>query len=214
MLQFIPLFFLFEGIKPKEGAHLPVGIPIESVLESSPYPSFMDESDNIMQELSFVADTRMAESAKLDELPLMSLKTSHFHLGYTAHIMEHVLETTTDPESGTKKSDFKSLDKSLDDFIKIYGVKDFKLDDSLMILDESTFSQLEKSEKNTDELTRKNQTLDSFFEDPEIHPVLKLRYNYQPGEPLKAPNPDPFYDPRFPWFQNNPTHVKGVFNAE
>ena len=111
--------------------------------------------------------------------------------------MEHVLEDTTD-ESGNKKSDFKSLD----DILSSYEVKEFKLDDSL-ILDDSTVSQLENN--NPDEVTvnsdtaatPRKKTLDSFFEDPQSHPVLKTKYDYTPGNPLKPPNPDPFDDTRY-----------------
>ena len=82
----------FTGIKPKEGLHLPDGVPVDSVLISSPYPSFHDESIEPMQELSYVADTQIAEAAKLEELPMVSKKKSQFPLGTDEHILGPLLQ--------------------------------------------------------------------------------------------------------------------------
>ena len=80
------------GIKPKEGLHLPDGVPVDSVLISSPYPSFHDESIEPLQELSYVADTQIAEAAKLEELPMVSNKRSQFPLGTYDHILGPLLQ--------------------------------------------------------------------------------------------------------------------------
>ena len=82
----------FTGIKPKEGFHLPDGVPVDSVLISSPYPSFHDESIEPLQELSYVADTQIAEAAKLEELPMVSNKKSQFPLGTYEHILGPLLQ--------------------------------------------------------------------------------------------------------------------------
>ena len=82
----------FTGIKPKEGLHLPDGVPVDSVLISSPYPSFHDESIEPMQELSYVADTQIADAAKLEELPMVSNKRSQFPLGTYDHILGPLLQ--------------------------------------------------------------------------------------------------------------------------
>mgnify|MGYP007022990906 CR=1 FL=1 len=82
----------FTGIKPKEGLHLPDGVPVDSVLISSPYPSFHDESIEPLQELSYVADTQIAEAAKLEELPMVSNKRSQFPLGTYDHILGPLLQ--------------------------------------------------------------------------------------------------------------------------
>ena len=82
----------FTGIKPKEGLHLPDGVPVDSVLISSPYPSFHDESIEPLQELSYVADTQIAEAAKLEELPMVSNKRSQFPLGTYDHVLGPLLQ--------------------------------------------------------------------------------------------------------------------------
>jgi len=176
------------GIKPKEGFHLPDGVPVDSVLISSPYPSFHDESIEPLHELSYVADTQIAEAAKLEELPMVSNKKSQFPLGTYEHILGPLLQVQdqTDENHNNLRATQQFL--SLDDLFGAHPLREFDFNETG--LDETSFSQQESS-------IIVDSKSNSFFDDPTLHPVLEQKFDWEPGKKLEAPIPDPWYDTRF-----------------
>merc|ERR1711862_920129 len=180
------------GIKPREGLHLPDGVPVDSVLISSPYPSFHDESIEPLQEMSYVADTQISEAAKLEELPMVSNKRSQFPFGTHQHILEPLLvQAEVDENQNILRATQQFM--SLEDLEGVFPLKEFNFNDTG--LDESSFSQQEQS--ILDHSKSDSFQACSFFDDPTQHPVQDQKFDWKPGTKLEAPIPEPLYDTRF-----------------
>ena len=62
------------GIMPREGAHLPIGVALGEIVVGDPYPSFQDDPECSLANLSFLADSQLAEAQRMEELPEVTLK--------------------------------------------------------------------------------------------------------------------------------------------
>ena len=164
------MIFLLLGIKPKEGGHLPWGIPSDTVVHVSPSTTPNQSLRNLEQTLHFTVDGQIVEHQKKKEDPIILTPAQNFPgMSLDAH---HVLHPFL-VDNGGEKFRLKSLAEVLESHEEV----DTRfLDDQYANLDHSTLSLLHSTVSDE---------LNEFFDTPSSHPVHSTRYRYQPGMPLE-----------------------------
>jgi len=193
------------GIMPKEGAHLPKGVALGEIVVGDPYPSFLDESENVLQNMSFLADFQMAEIARMEEIPEVCRLPVEFPQGTSSHMLAPMWTKNPTPSELKENPDLKIVYSSVDEFFDRQGLQNFDFDTTgLTGLDNSIFTKPLHPSRNTtkEETGAANDSfsfLDKFFDDPTLQPILKTTNVRENGKKKEEKDkvPDPFYDTRF-----------------
>jgi len=190
------------GIMPREGAHLPIGVALGEIVVGDPYPSFQDDPECSLANLSFLADSQLAEAQRMEELPEACRLPVEFSLGTNFHMLTPMWTRT--PRELKNEPDSKLEYLTVDEFFERHGVQDFDFDTTGMTgLDDSIFTEpIQTAKSTTKEDSKANVSysfLDKFFDNPELKPILKTTIirEYENKKEAKSRVPDPFYDTRF-----------------